>query len=148
MPNRYNDQDYPRYSDRDDRYDSYSSRESRSRGEQRRRSGSGRENTQGGSSDYNQGEQTGYYGMSYNRDFGRNFGHGSTGFQGGYFNQDFGRGYNSEDRDYDDFASSARPGSNYTGGFGRNTGSDRGDYTLYGYDRESQYSTREGDYGG
>ena len=92
--------------------------------------------------------------MSHNRDLTTGQ---QSGFQGGNFGSDFGRGYSSEDRDYDDFQSNAKPARGYTGGFGRNTGSDRGDYTLYGYDRDSQYSSgsdqergyynRGGDYG-
>ncbi len=134
MANRYNDQDY----DRDER----------SRTEQRGQSGSGRENTQGGSTDYNR-EQTGYRGASDNRETGGvNQGFGGTGFQSGYFGSDFGRGYDQQDRDFDDFASSSRPGSTLTGDFGRNTGSNRSDNQLYGNDRDARYADRSGDTGG
>jgi osmotically-inducible protein OsmY len=146
MANRYNDQDYPRYNERDDRYNSRSeSGDSDRQRDNRNRGGrGGRENER----------DEGYYGMSNNRDFETGQ---RSGFQGGYFQSDFGRGYSSQDRDYDDFQSNARPSRSYTGGFGRNTRDDRDDYTLYGYDRDSQYSSgsdeergnygRGGDYG-
>ena len=135
MANRDDEQDYGR---RGGRYD-----------EQRRRGGSGRENTQGGSTDYNRDGETGYYGASSNRDTnstGQGF--GGSGFQSGYFGSDFGRGYDQQDRDYDDFASTIRPGGNYTGDFGRNTGRDRNDDLRYGFDRDTQYADRSGDQGG
>lgn len=145
MANRYNDQDYPRYNERDDRYDS---RSEFGGSEGRNRNYGNRERGRGGERD------EGYYGRSYNRDFGSGQNSGS---QRGYSGSDVGRGYNSQDRDQDDFQSNARSSRPYTGDFGRNTGDDRSDYTLYGYDRENQYSSgsdeergyynRGGDYG-
>lgn len=125
MANRYNDQDY----DRDER----------NRTEQRGQSGSGRENTQGGSTDYNREPSTDYRGASDNR---------NTGFRSGYFGSNFGRGYDQQDRDFDDFASSSRPGSTLTGDLGRSTGSNRGENQLYGNDRDARYADRSGDTGG
>lgn len=68
-----------------------------------------------------------------------------------------GRGFNSEDRDDENFQNNARSPRTYTGGFGRNTREDHEDYTLYGYDRDVRYSSgseeergnygRGGDYG-
>lgn len=128
--NDYNDQDYPRYNDRDDRYDSQSegSRDSgRLRNEQRNQSGSGRENTQGGAYDYNQSE--------------------------GQQNQINSRRSSNErqnnSRDYDDFASSGRRSSgNYNDQSKRASRDDRGDYTLYGYDHDQRHADRSGDSGG
>ncbi|MDQ4120296.1 MAG: BON domain-containing protein [Acidobacteriota bacterium] len=134
MANRYNDQDYPRYNERDDRYDSRS--EFRDSEQRNRNYGGG-----GGHGARGNEHDEGYYGMSLNRNFG----------------SDFGRGNNQQDRDHDDFQSNARTSRSHTGGFDRNSDNDRSDYTLYGYDRDNQYSSgsdqergyynRGGDYG-
>lgn len=104
MANRYNDQDYPRYNERDDRYDSRSEYDDSSRHNREFR-----ERDRGRGSD----RGAGYYGTGYDRDS--------------------------------------------AGNFGRNAENDRTDYTLYGYDRDNQYSSgsdeergyynRGGDYG-
>ena len=145
MANRYNDQDYPRYNERDDRYDSRS--ESGGSEQQRNRNFGNRERGR------NERDED-YYGKNHNRDFGSGQ---NSGYQGGHSGGDFGRGYNSQDRDNDDFQSNARQSRSNTGGFGRNTDNDRNDYTLYGYDRGNEYSSgsdeergyynRGGDYG-
>ncbi|MEP6925079.1 MAG: BON domain-containing protein [Pyrinomonadaceae bacterium] len=140
--NDYNDQDYPHYYDRDDRYDSQSERSKdsdRFRTEQRNRSGSGRENTQGGSYDYNQSnENFGSSAVDSNRDKAIR----KQGFGG----NDYGRGYDSSNRANDDFASTNRSG-NYDRDSRRERRDERGDYTLYGYDRDQRYADRSGDYG-
>lgn len=136
--NDYNDQDYPRYHDRNDRYDSQSERggfDRNRRSEERNRSGSGRENTQGGASDYNRSsEQSGF---------------GGTGVRGSDFGNDYGRGDDANNRNNDDFASTTRSGG---GGYGSETRrgmrDDRSDYTLYGYERDGRAPDRSGDYGG
>ena len=126
--NDYNDQDYPHYYDRDDRYDSQSEgRDSkRLRNEQRNRSGSGRENTQGGAYDYNQSET---------RRYETNSGSG-------------GENPRSNPRDYDDFASTNRSSRNYDNQSRRTSRDDRGGYTLYGYERDQRQGDRSGDSGG
>lgn len=143
MANRNN------YNDDRNRDEYGSSRYTREgRGEQRGQSGSGRESTQGGSTDYNRSEREGYRGISDNRETGRvNQGFGGTGFSSGYFGSDFGRGYDSQDRTFDDFASASRPGSTLTGDFGRNTGSG-GERDFYGSERDARYADRSGDTGG
>ncbi len=126
--NDYNDQDYPRYYDRDDRYDSQSEGHdsNRSRNEERNRSGSGRENTQGGAYDYKQSERKGFTSNSGSSDNNRQ----------------------SYSRDYDDFASTNRASRNYNDQSRRVLRDDRGDYTLYGYDRDQRQGDRSGDSGG
>lgn len=131
MPNRYEDQDYPKYYERSDRYNSRSNQDRFDQNQQRNRSGSGRENSQGGSTDYDRDEQSGFYGSSNDQNY-RSQGRG-------------GQKSGSTDRGYDDFASSSRPSS---GGFGQRKSSDQGDYTLYGYDRDTRYADRTGDQGG
>lgn len=131
--NDYNDQDYPHYYDRNDRYDSQSERGSganRDRNEQRNRSGSGRENTQGGTYDYNQsgGEQS-------------NFGRAGS-------RRNYDPSSEAGNRGNDDFASSNRSGGDYSNEQKRTQRDDRGDYTLYGYDRDQRPADRAGDYGG
>ena len=144
MANRYNDQDYPRYNERDDRYDSRSEYDDSSKHNREVR-----QRDRGRGSDRGEG----YYGTGNSRDFdGQNSGYG-----GGYTSSNRGRDYNSQDRDHDDFQSNTRSSRSNTGNFGRNTENDRTDYTLYGYDRENHYSSgsdeergyynRGGDYG-
>lgn len=136
--NDYNDQDYPQYYDRNDRYDSQSERgnPNRNRNAQRNNPGSGRENVQGGAFDYNQssGQQSRF---------------GGTGSRDNYEGGNYGREANANKRGNDDFASSSRSGEGgYASEAKRGQRDDRGDYTLYGYDRDQRPADRSGDFGG
>ena len=131
MANRYNDQDYPHYYEHDDRYNSRT--EHRTPGRER-------------SPDYyrNRDEENRHRAGS-KRDVGP-----QQGYSGRNFDSDYGREHGSHEGNRSDYQNP--PGSS------RRERDEQGDYTLYGYDRNTPYGNtiserdrgnagRGGDYG-
>ncbi|MBC7798723.1 MAG: BON domain-containing protein [Pyrinomonadaceae bacterium] len=141
MANRYNDQDYPRYYERDDRYDSRTESGNR---ERNRRPRNERSQQSDGYDNRN----------SFGSDDDINFSNRHQGFASGNFGSDFGRGYSSTDRDSQDFVNYSSPRRGFDNDSTREKSNDRNERNERNYsndrdrnerDRNDPYLRNEGD---
>lgn len=114
MANRYNDQDYPRYYERDDSYDSRTESENRERN-RRPRNDSERSQQRDGYENRN----------SYGSNDDVNFSNNKQGFTGGNFGGDNGRGYPSTNRDNQDLVNNRNPRRSFDNDSNRENSNDR-----------------------